>query len=65
MGKDQNAVKLGRRGGQATLAKHGLEHFRALGRASRKPDSEVSPHALYKRQWRANKQAAVGVLVVP
>ncbi len=52
--KNPHAVKLGRLGGKAKAEKHGTEQIAALGKSSRKPDAEVSQHALYMRQYRAH-----------
>ena len=53
--KNPHAVKLGALGGKAKAAKHGKEQIAALGRAKRKPEDQVSKHALYMRQYRASK----------
>jgi hypothetical protein len=55
MAKNQAAVELGKLGGKAKAAKHGVEQVRQLGLANRKPDNQVSKHALYMREYRKNK----------
>jgi len=57
--------EVARKGGLATLAKHGREHYRRMGAARRKPDDQVTPAAIARRKYRAEKRKAIGVLVIP
>ncbi len=40
--KDQNAVKLGRKGGRSTKKKYGQEHYKKIGKLGGRPKKKVS-----------------------
>lgn len=50
------AAILGKLGGLAKAARHDREQITAVGRANRRPDEQVSAHALYMREYRRGKR---------
>lgn len=62
MEKNPHAVALGKRGGAAKFAKHGVEQIRALGLSRRKPDDQVSKNALYQREYRERLKQAETII---
>lgn len=46
------AKLLGSRGGKKTNTPQHREYMRAIGKSNRKPDNQVTTHALYKRDYR-------------
>ena len=44
--------EVARLGGLATKKKYGREHYQKMGWSRRKPDDQVSPEALYMRDYR-------------
>lgn len=57
MGKDRAAVALGKRGGAATLARHGVEHFRRMAELSPKTGRKLKPNAKPESIKRRKKRA--------
>jgi len=53
MAKNPHAVALGKIGGKAKQRKYGQGQPQAMGRSNRKPDDQVTPGALYRRDYRA------------
>lgn len=52
MAKNPHAIALGKLGGRAKSVKYDKGQITELGRGNRKPDDQISEHALYMRDYR-------------
>jgi hypothetical protein len=53
--KNPKLVAAGEKGGAATLAKHGIEHYKAMGKTEPKPGSAPRGRPVWREGVESNK----------